>query len=438
MSILVLTVGGSHQPIVTSIQDLQPEYVCFLCSKQSRQQVEGPGKVLKASFRDEKPSLPNIVTLSRLSEEQYEVVVFEEVDELNHCYLTATACLQKMHAERPGNPLFVDYTGGTKTMSVGLAAAALDDGRCEIRIVTGQRNDMVRVVDHTQYVRPAPIGDAQARRALRSARSFLRNYQYGAAEQVLRQAISRYHFSSEIRQQVQVTLQLCSAYEAWDSFEHTTARQRLQPWRRYAVDHGRLLDAVEGGIREFEESEGRVLPGPSVVMDIVRNAERRAHQRRYDDASARLYRAIELLAQLRLYHGYGLLTSDVEVERLPEGPLREQMEARRDPKGSIKIGLRAAWELLEALEKDEQGEESLGGLYGRRKKMLLNFLSRRNESILAHGLKPVLEQEFHQKAQPVLAFLKEGVRLLMESNPKQWKRLPAFEQFPSEPHWLEE
>ena len=40
--ILLITVGGSHQPIVTAIRDLQPDRVIFLCSdgaKGSKSQV---------------------------------------------------------------------------------------------------------------------------------------------------------------------------------------------------------------------------------------------------------------------------------------------------------------------------------------------------------------------------------------------------------------
>jgi len=33
--ILLITVGGSHQPIITSIQELKPDRVVFICSDDS-------------------------------------------------------------------------------------------------------------------------------------------------------------------------------------------------------------------------------------------------------------------------------------------------------------------------------------------------------------------------------------------------------------------
>ncbi|WP_334311911.1 hypothetical protein [Aphanizomenon sp. CS-733/32] len=44
--ILLITVGGSHQPIVTAIRDLQPDRVVFICSdsnKGTKSQIIGEG-----------------------------------------------------------------------------------------------------------------------------------------------------------------------------------------------------------------------------------------------------------------------------------------------------------------------------------------------------------------------------------------------------------
>lgn len=59
-NVLVCTVGGSHQPIVTAIRAIKPAYVCFLCTDRdpntgqpgSRIQVEGTGNVIKAHPAD--------------------------------------------------------------------------------------------------------------------------------------------------------------------------------------------------------------------------------------------------------------------------------------------------------------------------------------------------------------------------------------------------
>lgn len=47
--------------------------------------------------------------------------------------------------------------------------------------------------------------------------------------------------------------------------------------------------------------------GYEQVQDLILNAERRAVQERYDDAVARLYRAVEMVAQVRLQSEWGLM-----------------------------------------------------------------------------------------------------------------------------------
>lgn len=69
-TILICTVGGSHQPIVSAIQEQQPQHVIFICTDKdpatgrpgSINQIEGKGNCIKANFNDDKPTLPNIPT----------------------------------------------------------------------------------------------------------------------------------------------------------------------------------------------------------------------------------------------------------------------------------------------------------------------------------------------------------------------------------------
>src|SRR5690349_11539381 len=130
MTILILTVGGSHQPVLTAIKTLKPEHVVFLCSgdlrttKGSYAQVIGEGLVLKSHPKLEKADLPNIVTLTGLAPQQFEIVKIRNFDSLEECYTEAEKALNKLHVEHPEARLVADYTCGTKSMTAGLALAA--------------------------------------------------------------------------------------------------------------------------------------------------------------------------------------------------------------------------------------------------------------------------------------------------------------------------
>ena len=66
----------------------------------------------------------------------------------------------------------------------------------------------------------------------------------------------------------------------------------LEPFARDFVKHKVALERILGRSKKSS--------GYEKVGDLLRNAERRAAQSRFDDAVARLYRALELFAQLRL------------------------------------------------------------------------------------------------------------------------------------------
>jgi hypothetical protein len=418
-TILLLTVGGSHQPIVTSIGQHRPDSVHFLCSddvgktRGSYVQVIGEGLVLKSHKDLDKPDLPNIVTLAGLKPEQFHVHKIRQFDNLNDCYLETARLIEQIRGACPAARIVADYTGGTKSMTAGLAAAALDDGRCDISLVAGQRSDLVAVQDQSEFVRPVHVWDAQAIRRMRAAREQLRRFDYAAAEHILRDAAARFAGDNTL-QQLQRGIALCRAFDAWDKFKHDASRPLLQPYRAQFVSHCRVLDALAG------RAAGH---GLEAVEDLLCNAERRAAQERYDDAVGRVYRAIELTAQVWLQARYGINTSAVATDAVPE-PCRGKLERLRAEDGAIKIGLLSAWDLIAAFDADP-----LGRRFATRRGRLLDFLSVRNSSLFAHGQRPVAESDYRKHLPVLVEFLQtcigEAVAALNLKRPVVLEQLPT-------------
>jgi hypothetical protein len=398
-TILILTVGGSHQPILTSIQQHQPHRTYFLCSddagkvKGSYVQVVGEGKVLKSKHDLDKPDLPNIATLAGLSPEQFKIHKIARFDDLNDCYLDAFKVIEAARAEWPDARLLVDYTGGTKSMTAGLTAAALDDGQCEISLVAGRRDDLVRVTDRTEFVRPVRVWDAQAMRRLRAARELVARYDYAAAEKLLRAAAAQFA-SERTLAMLQRGIGLCRAFDAWDRFDHATARELLSPYQGQFVPYWRFLRGLVGEDR---------CHGFEWIEDLLRNAERRATQARYDDAVGRLYRAIEMTAQVWLKRQHKLLTDDIDLTQVPEAQ-RTALERHKDEEdskgGIIKIGLWTAWELIAGFAGDPLGER-----FAQKRNAIRDFLNVRNASLFAHGYRPVTAGDYQHHSPKVTTFL---------------------------------
>jgi len=137
-------------------------------------------------------------------------------------------------------------------------------------------------------------------------------------------------------------------------------------------------------------------PGRHHVVDLLANAWRRQEEGRFDDAVARLYRAIEAVAQVRLAETHGIdSTERVPLARVPEN-LRKRLEAQAEG-GYLRLGLQDAYALLAELG-DSLGEKfRQAGLDGRG-----SVLTVRNRSVLAHGFERVSEKTCNALWQTVL------------------------------------
>ncbi|MBX6350934.1 MAG: TIGR02710 family CRISPR-associated protein, partial [Clostridia bacterium] len=334
-------------------------------------------------------------------------------DEFDACYVKASEVIQEARASYPGARIAADYTGGTKSMTAGLVVAALDDAECELRIVTGVRSDLDRVRPGTEFARPAEVARTQVERAIRLARGQLSRYDYAGAASVLESALSR-HGTAELTEVVQRMIGLCRAFDAWDRFDHGAAADLIRSVRASAPAAEPYLALAHRLVAAGELLSGRRAPdrwvcGYELVDDLVLNAERRAAQGRYDDAVARLYRALELTAQVRLRTRHGVDTSAVDPlwldERLRAAPAETaaslgERRSRASAEGStLALALVEAWDLLASLG------DPFGVAFAAARRPIVGELHRRNGSILAHGLEPIRREVWEEFRRRVLEFL---------------------------------
>jgi CRISPR-associated protein (TIGR02710 family) len=186
--------------------------------------------------------------------------------------------------------------------------------------------------------------------------------------------------------------QLASAFDHWDRFDHEAARKKLDAVEKAANDLRAAL-GQDRADRLFHDLKCRAnhldalcctqSPSPHHVVDLLANAKRRREEGRFDDAVARLYRAIEAIAQVTLKNRHEVESTErIPLERIPE-PLRSDWRHRAED-GFVTVGLQDAYRLLLALG-DELGRKFEDAkLNGRDSPLIV-----RNRSILAHGFEKV-------------------------------------------------
>ncbi|WP_305908197.1 TIGR02710 family CRISPR-associated CARF protein [Methylomarinum sp. Ch1-1] len=385
--ILVCTVGGSHQPIVSAINEMRPDYVVFICTDKdpatgrpgSNIQITGKGHCIKAHNNDDKPTLPAIPQQTGLSQEAYEVVLTVS-DDLDRIYLDCSRVIDSVLKKFPGAGIVADYTGGTKSMSAGLAMAALENPNIELQLVTGNRSDLIKVHDGSQYTALANIEQIRFQRTLAPFRACWERFAYGEAEAGLKRIQTPRN--TQLRAALNRFRDLSTAFAEWDNFNHEIALRILRP---YAPSMPSTMKPYLGIAMRLNDNDPKKRDAAR-LYDLYLNALRRAEQGRFDDAIARIYRLIEWTAQWMLLHRCGIDTANVPETEIPDG-----MQLSLNREQQWQAGLYNAWQLIK-LKTDGAAAQFIE----QEDKTLLNHIKIRNQSILAHGFSPVRREHWHE------------------------------------------
>jgi CRISPR-associated protein (TIGR02710 family) len=416
---MIATVGGTPQPLIESIVFHQPTYVIFYCSHDSVDKVAEIKRAVAekqgfeaVGFRDHK-------------------VLVEDVNDLVHCYERAQDAIARIKELRTAaNDVIVDYTGGTKTMTLAIGLAGAAHGFSFSYVGGSQRTKggLGVVIDGTEEIRtgvnPWSLFAVEERRLVAE---LFNHSQFTAAQRLVKRLLSRPTVDTRLRSVLRTIELLCVAYEKWDSFAHAGA---VGPLKSGIQELQRYLDL--GGDRRYEsllasasetlaclqkiqfDTKGFQIASQSLVADLIANADRRSGEGRFDDGVARLYRALEMAGQVALAQPPLKIAdaSDVPVEKIPES-IRSEFDKRyrSDLNGKIQLPLLAVFRLLA-----ESGHQ-LGLTFMQNKEKLDGVLSSRNSSILAHGLTPIHDSAY--------ASLKTSLL--------EWLEQPALVQFPRMP-----
>lgn len=423
--VLILTTGGSDKPLVKSIMWSKPDYTIFLCSDDDKgstpragsyKMVDGEGKPCK----DEKGERESIVRQCKLLPEQYTVKRIKDPDNLGLCY---KACLEAINTARekmPDAKIRADYTGGTKTMTSALAMAAVDDENIEIFIVSGNRPDLVKVSSGTETLRQADWEPILWARQQQSLKELFKSRDYKACIDLIEETCSILPGKSELFSQLNGYLVICRGLQAWEEFRHLEAKELLEAYSQMK-DQLKFLRSIIRSLESYTKQaaaargEGQglavgVKPDLGLVHDILRNAERRLQKRQFDDAVGRIYRALELIADIILLHQDPPLdNSALDIEKLPaelQGKYREMLNLQGGT--TLQLPLFRSWELLAELK------TPAGKAFAVSREKMLKLLNFRNSSIFAHGLSPVGEaqaQEFYRYVCNLLSQIEDEMKL---------------------------
>lgn len=425
-TILLCTVGGSHQPILKAIEETAPDFVCFFCTGKnpatgqagSIRHVTGKGNVIREDRDDPGSTLPNIPTQAGLDDGRFEARQ-APADDLDGCVAVMRAAIAELAERFPEARFVADYTGGTKSMTAALVCAALEADGIGLQLIAGARASLDGVRPSTESAMPVSLARLRLDRALAPYLGAWRRFAYREAADGLKGIRIERDLPQPDRHRLQQARDLSRAFAAWDDFDHKEAFSLIESYKGLCGQWP-ALGAMLSTLRRLTHDRDRdTRTEPARIHDLWLNAERRAAQGRYDDAVARAYRMIEWTAQWQLRSKHGIDTADMPADWIPRSA---QAAPGRD--GKLKVGLWQSW-LAIGQRLDGPAREFME----RHGSELRARLDLRNDSILAHGFRPVGAGDWEEFLNTVQsAFLPMFRELASEAG---LKSLP--EQLPAAP-----
>jgi len=413
--ILLVTVGGSPDPIIFAVQALrreqpeQPLEVVFICSvppcpKTSVEQVIGEGfpcqHLLPGGQREIGVNLVVQLAISDFNPERH-LIGIPDPDDLADAFQRIRDHILMLRSNRFRGKIRADYTGGTKSMSAALAMACVHLG-LDVGVVSGERTNLEKI-DQSESTRLMDIAPLHAISQLQAQlQSVISLQNYGEAAHLMERFLNSQRITEETAEHARSLQQVFTILEIWDQFQWQNAYTEAQAlpqgylppellawWQRVVLARACMdNNPPEEGITGYE-----------LVQDLLLSAERSGRRGRYDDAVSRLYRALELLAQTHIALEH-VLTPESSWE--PDQCFLQ--DGTQVPAGG---GIRALYRWLENRPnpRDPDSLDVLGQIYRARIGQFNRLLRARNRSLLAHGFNPLTRQAWFDLQGDISAFV---------------------------------
>lgn len=385
--LLIATVGSTAEPLAVSILHWRPARVQFVFPASTGVTVD--------TIRQELHARGFALPLGA-----YDSFCVSDHDDLAACVQEMRSNLAKEVSQwrRRGDQFrcVVDFTCGTKCMSVALGLLARPWPAVRFSYVGGEARDKEgagRVLPGSERVVTVtnPWG-VLGYQAVEDAVTAFDHHDYSEGARWLREAIRQVGNDASRKSELNALATFMEGYELWDRTEYSEAIGKFDQCRQRLNDLAGALIAVERRRlhKHITEARNRLdllkhaagIPTRALLEDLIANAGRRRNEGRLVDTVARLYRAVELAAQLRLAEAYDIRTDAVPVDEMPESLRR--FPAATEENGTITVGLQDAYALL--LHKDD----SLGRRFAELGwSSARSPLASRNASIAGHGFAPV-------------------------------------------------
>ena len=359
--------AGLGYAMYRSIDSKNPDRVILFGSEESKYTVEA----LKEEYLKEKDR----------ELDYYEFIQVDEIDSFKKYFKAIKNVVTELESEYK---IIIDYTYGTKTMTMSAAMVSMLFGK-ELIFVTGERKDGI-VVKGTEEVKNQNLFSIYDEFTLENIENAFNANRFETALNLLSNIV-------DPNIDKVAYYKLIQSYSHFDNVNYEEAFKYFdvdlfrEVWPHLAQDFAKNRLALTNLNKKSDKKKDYYL-----LASMINNARRRYEEHKYDDAIARLYRSLELIGQIYLKK-YGLDSSNIDISSLKDrrvsSELIDELEKLRTD-GKIKIGLIKDFEVV------SQINPQIGDFYAENGNWMKNIVTFRNNSILAHGMEAKTAEEYEE------------------------------------------
>lgn len=399
---LIIHVGNKYGRSIKSIEEIRPDLVYIIYTESY------------------KVFIGNIIEESTVSFEN-KCCLINDFQSIKESYEKSKMIFKEL--KNDGYEIHVGISNGTNAMVAGLTLASVGYD-CKFSyagsVEGGRENGEVKPGFERVFDEFHPMKQL-ATIEINRAKRYFNNYQF-------RESLHYFNIakkSSYNPKRMDIYIKIVKLYQYWDKFEnmipYTNNKNKkskaqlgyyLQLIKNeinldeslknyFYSDELNFMNQIENNIMFLDNKisrDGFIKEGDVYyyLPDLLNNAQRRIEEGKFDDATARLYRAAELIAQIRLYEN-GLIEKKrlekkkifhIEKENIVRNYpinvieyLRKHHDFQNPYRDTVRLGLSEDYEVLKILG-DKLAIEFLDD------EEISNRLFERNDTILAHGFMP--------------------------------------------------
>jgi len=356
----------------TFLNDFYPEKTIFVGSKDSEKTV----KLIKEEVQKLKGQPLQYAKFHLLKDIDDVQMIFEEISQIIE--------------ENNDSQIFINFTSGTKSMSLaaGLCSVAY---KTTLLSLSGERNENGVVDNQKSTYKRNNLYRVYDKFNIEKMKKYFNIYRFEEAKEILGDIAD-----INAKESYQLLFQY---YDKWDKFNH---KMKLEDINCEDFDDEYFKEQFKKNQEAIKELK-RIQDDENdyyILADLINNSQRRYDERKYDDAVARLYRCIELIAQIKLNKKYNIDTADIKVNQLKDKVPKEYYKKLANNKGKLFFPLKRAYGLLDKLG------DSIAKSFNENDE-LNDILNDRNQSILAHGKKTISKEKYYKMKENTINLAKE-------------------------------